>query len=53
MTVDEVAEALRCSRSYVYVLHRREGLPFTRIGGRTVVRTTELERWLDEHTETA
>jgi excisionase family DNA binding protein len=51
LTMDEVAALLRCSRQHVYTLHQREGLPITRLGGFTVVRVGELDRWLAEHTE--
>lgn len=51
LTVDEVAELLRCSRQHVYVLHQRDGLPFTRLGRRILVRATELEAYLAAHTE--
>jgi excisionase family DNA binding protein len=53
LTTDEVAELLRCSRQHIYVLHQRDGLPFTRLGRRTVVRAAELDTWLREHTERA
>jgi excisionase family DNA binding protein len=53
LTVDETADLLRCSRAHVYVLAQRENLPLTRLGGRTVVRASELEAWLDARTERA
>jgi excisionase family DNA binding protein len=53
LTVEETADLLRCSRAHVYVLASREGLPLTRLGGRTVVRTSELDAWLNKNTEHA
>ena len=50
LSVDEAAEYLRCSRQHVYRLHLEHGLPLTKLGGRTVVRVSELERWLDSQT---
>ena len=49
MTVDEAAEYPRCSASTcTRCISVRACL--TKLGGRTVVRTAELERWLDDHT---
>lgn len=51
LTLPEVAERLKCSESYVYVLHNREGLPVVRMGGRTVVRVVDLAEWLAARVE--
>lgn len=53
LTMEEAARLLRCSRAHVYVLHERDGLPVTRIGGRTVVRASDLDAWLADRTERA
>ena len=50
-TLPEVAERLRCSPNYIYTLHNREGLPFVRMGKRTVVRASDLAVWLAEHVD--
>lgn len=53
LTIDEAADLLRCSRGHVYNLIRDEGLPVTRLGGRTVIRAVELDAWLSANTERA
>lgn len=47
LTIVEATEVLGCSRSHLYVLGREKGLPFRRLGGRTVIRVSELAKWLD------
>jgi excisionase family DNA binding protein len=51
LTMDEAGELLRCTRQHVYTLAKSHGLPLTRLGGRTVVRASELDRWLTAQTD--
>jgi len=45
-SVAEAADALRVSSRQVYMLAARYGLPTVKIGGRRLVRRTDLEAWL-------
>jgi excisionase family DNA binding protein len=49
LTVEEVAEMLRCPRSTVYRLIEEEGLPAFRVGRRYRVLSTLLIGWMEEH----
>ena len=54
LTVPEVAEELRCSKSHVYKLIRGEvagvtPLPAITLGTRRLVRRSTLERWKREN----
>ncbi len=46
LTVREVADMLRLSRSQVYVMVNRKEIPFTRIGKRILIRETDLVEWI-------
>lgn len=46
-TVDEACEALTISRPTLYRLMRDGELTAIKIAGRTVIRTEELQRFLD------
>jgi len=48
LTVEEVAEMLRCTRSTVYHLIEEEGLPAFRVGRRYRVLSTLLIGWMKE-----
>jgi len=48
LTVEEVAELLRCTRSTVYRLIEEEGLPAFRVGRRYRVLSTLLIGWMEE-----
>jgi excisionase family DNA binding protein len=51
LTVEEVAEALRCARSTVYRLIEEEGLPAFRVGRRYRVLSTLLIGWMKERSK--
>jgi excisionase family DNA binding protein len=46
LTVDEIAEALHCSRTTVFGLLRDGAFPSTKIGRRRVVRSADLEQYV-------
>jgi excisionase family DNA binding protein len=48
LTVEEVAEMLRCARGTVYRLIEEEGLPAFRVGRRYRVLSTLLIGWMEE-----
>ncbi|WHM35629.1 helix-turn-helix domain-containing protein [Streptomyces sp. BPTC-684] len=48
MTVDDVAEYLDVPKSWVYNNHKREGIPFKKVGQQLRCRPNDLDRWLDE-----
>jgi len=48
LTVEEVAEMLRCPRSTVYRLIEEEGLPAFRVGRRYRILSTLLIGWMQE-----
>jgi excisionase family DNA binding protein len=48
LTVKEVAELLRCTRSTVYRLFEEEGLPAFRVGRRYLVLSTLLIGWMEK-----
>ncbi len=47
-TVGEAAQYLRISRALLYQLIRQGRIKTVKIGARTIVRSAELERFLDE-----
>ena len=54
LTVTQVAEDLKCSKSHVYKLIRGEVpncdiLPSIRLGRRRLIRRSTLERWKQDH----
>jgi excisionase family DNA binding protein len=49
----EAAEALSISRSSIYRLFDAGQLAWVQIGGSRRVATTEIERFIDAHTEAA
>ncbi|MFP3880932.1 MAG: helix-turn-helix domain-containing protein [Actinomycetota bacterium] len=50
-TVNEAAEVLRCSRGHIYRLIERGHLDRVKIGRRTLIRASEIERILTEGTD--
>jgi len=51
LTVPEVCEELRCSRSTIDKQIRENGLPITRVDGKIIVRREHLYEWLDKRVE--
>jgi excisionase family DNA binding protein len=52
LTIAEVADRLRVSRSAVRDYYRRDGLPIVRLSHRTLrVREEDLDRWLESRVE--
>ena len=52
LTIEEVAERLRVSRSQIREFYRYHGLPIVRLSHRTLrVRERDLEEWLESHVE--
>ncbi|WP_214848953.1 helix-turn-helix domain-containing protein [Exiguobacterium sp. s138] len=51
LTVPEVCEELRCSRSMIDKQIRENGLPITRVDGKIIVRREHLYEWLDKRVE--
>ena len=50
LTVDEVADHLRTTRTAVYALVARGQVPgVTRLGRRVLIRADELVEWLDQN----
>jgi len=50
LTVDEVADLLRTTRTAVYALVARAQVPgVTRLGRRILIRADELVKWLDQN----
>lgn len=52
-TIDEAADQLRCSRSHVYSLIKRDLLRRVKIGSRTVIPASEIARLAEEGTQEA
>jgi excisionase family DNA binding protein len=50
-SVDEAAEVLRCSRSHIYTRFQRRHLARVKVGRRTLIRASEIDRILDHGTE--
>ncbi len=48
MTVDDVAEYLNVPKSWVYNNHKREGIPFVKVGQSLRCRMNDLAHWLDK-----
>ncbi|MFC5655342.1 helix-turn-helix domain-containing protein [Streptomyces nogalater] len=48
MTVGDVADYLNKPVSWVYSNHKREGIPFKKVGQSLRCRPADLDRWLDE-----
>lgn len=51
LTVEEVAEMLRCTRGTIYRLIEEEGLPAFRVGRRYRVLSTLLIGWMEERSQ--
>ncbi|WP_214857964.1 helix-turn-helix domain-containing protein [Exiguobacterium sp. s191] len=51
LTVPEVCEELRCSRSMIDKQIRENGLPITRVDGKIIIRREHLYKWLDQRVE--
>jgi len=52
LSVPDAAEAIGCSTSMMWKLLERGDIAKVKIGRRTVIRITELERFLSEQDET-
>lgn len=50
LTVEEACRHLRVGRSTLYRLVAARQLRLTKVGGRTRLRVSELERFVDRHT---
>jgi excisionase family DNA binding protein len=49
LNVDEVAQILRTSRTWIYTLVRQKRIPYFRIAGKSVrFSQNEIEAWLQE-----
>jgi len=46
LTMNEAAEAVGVSRRGLYNLAERDGLPTVKLGGRRLVRVSDLEAWI-------
>ncbi len=53
LTVSELADYLRLSRSMAYELTRRAGFPCLRIGRKILVPADGLKAWVDEQIQTS
>jgi len=53
LTPEEVADALSVSRHTIYRLIERGNIPTVRIGRLHRVRKVDLERWIEEHLNSA
>ena len=51
MTVGEMAEYLKISRSKAYAMVARKEIPHIRIGKNVRIRVTDLVKWLDTQIE--
>ena len=50
LTLAQLRERLRCSRSTVWKLIHEYNLPIVRVGGLVRVRERDLQAWLQRHT---
>ncbi|GAA2443018.1 helix-turn-helix domain-containing protein [Streptomyces mauvecolor] len=48
LTIDDVAEALNVPKHWVYDNHKREGIPFKKIGQKLRCRPNDLDRWIGQ-----
>ena len=48
LTINEVAQVLRCSRQYMYRLIKDPTFPKVKIGRHYLVPEDELDRWIHE-----
>jgi excisionase family DNA binding protein len=53
LTIDEAAEVLTVSRRMVYREHQRGRLTFVKVGSRTRIRRSELDRYLRANERTS
>jgi len=51
MTVPEVAEYLKMSKSKLYLLIQRRQIPHVRIGRNVRIRERDLQDWIEEQAE--
>lgn len=51
LTVPEVAEYLKMSKSKVYDMVKKEKIPFIKIGRNVRIRESDLIDWLDKKTQ--
>lgn len=49
LTPDEAAEFLRVSRTQLYKLRREEGLPYVKLGGRTLFKRDALVEFVNQN----
>lgn len=52
MTVPQVAEYLKISKSKIYYLVQRKEIPHVRIGRNVRIRESDLAKWMEKHQET-
>ncbi|MGD6754292.1 helix-turn-helix domain-containing protein [Streptomyces sp. BH105] len=48
LTIDDVAAHLNVPKSWIYDNHKREGIPFKKIGQKLRCRPNDLDRWIDQ-----
>lgn len=53
MTVPEVANYLKISKSKLYYLIQRKEIPHVKIGRNVRIRESDLTKWLEKHMNTA
>jgi len=51
LTIDELKDYLRISRSTAYNLTNKKGFPTVRIGNRILVPRDKFIEWLNQHTK--
>lgn len=51
MTIPEVARYLKISKAKIYYMVQGHELPVIRIGRNVRIRRSDLEKWLQDHTE--
>jgi excisionase family DNA binding protein len=50
--VDGVSKYLKVSKSLIYKMVSRNDIPFCKIGSRIIFKKDDLDKWIDEKTET-
>ncbi len=53
MTIPEVADYLKMSKSKLYILVQRGSIPHIKIGRNVRIKEGDLQRWLENHKEKA
>ncbi|HMO80268.1 MAG TPA: helix-turn-helix domain-containing protein [Pyrinomonadaceae bacterium] len=47
LTIDDLSRYLRRSRQWIWLMRRREKLPYIQIGRVVMFRREEVDKWLD------